>query len=285
MSPRLLIVLALLPLLSVAVAAGGLILAVRRTEALVASRIVAPAKTVTIDLRPAVYAGLPAPVRRYFDFAFNGQAEVTLRAVDWTEQGEFLLPVGRFHVQGRQRSQAREPVYAWTGRFHRLGLPLIESRDAFFGDAHEMRARLLGLLRLMHTDYDDPTERAALHSYLLLRYYGQAPLMPWALLPNPHVAWRARDDESAWLEITRAGLAGRYLVTLGADGRIAQMATDRLLIEGNHVWQREVGLKLDYAERNGFRIPQRMEYRWYLEDGALSSHYAFRLIGFDIIKE
>ncbi|NKE46195.1 hypothetical protein HB662_15520 [Roseomonas frigidaquae] len=61
---------------------------------------------MTIDLRPDVHAGLQAPVRRYFDFAFNGQAAVTLRAVDWTEQGDFLLPVGRFRVQGRQRSQA-----------------------------------------------------------------------------------------------------------------------------------------------------------------------------------
>jgi hypothetical protein len=119
-------VLAILAIL-VALAAAGLVLASRRTEALIAARITAPAERVTVDLRPAVYAGLPAPVRRYFDFAFNGQAEVTLRWVDWTEQGDFLLPVGRFSVQGRQRSRAREPIYAWTGRFHRLGLPMIES--------------------------------------------------------------------------------------------------------------------------------------------------------------
>lgn len=159
-------------------------------------------------------------------------------------------------------------------------MPLIESRDAFFGDAHDMRARLLGLLRLRHTDYDDSTDRAALHSYLLLRSDGQAPLMPWALLPNPHVAWRGRDDCSAWLEITREGLAGRYLVTFGADGSIAQMATDRLLIEGSHVWQREVGLKLDDAQHSRFRLPQRMAYRWYLKDGALSSHDDFHLTRF-----
>ncbi|NKC31683.1 hypothetical protein [Falsiroseomonas selenitidurans] len=99
MSPRLLVALPFL------VAATGLVLASRRTEALVRARVTAPAERVTIDLRPATYAALPAPVRRYFDVAFNGQAEVTLRGVDWTEQGEFLLPVGRFSVQGRQRSR------------------------------------------------------------------------------------------------------------------------------------------------------------------------------------
>lgn len=100
MPRHLLVIGAMLPLLSVAVVAGGQFLAARRTEALVASRIVAPAETVTIDLRPAAYAVLPAPVRRCF--AFNGQAEVTLRAVDWIERGEFLQPVGRFQVLERK---------------------------------------------------------------------------------------------------------------------------------------------------------------------------------------
>ena len=52
-----------------------------------------------------------------------------------------------------------------------------------------MRAKLLGWLKVMHTDYADAKDRASLHSYLVLRYYGQAPLMPWALLPNAHVRW------------------------------------------------------------------------------------------------
>ena len=33
--------------------------------------IIGDAAPVTIDLRPEVYADLPAPVRRYFDYAFS----------------------------------------------------------------------------------------------------------------------------------------------------------------------------------------------------------------------
>ena len=66
------------------------------------------------------------------------------------------------------------------GTFWRFGLPLIESRDAFIGAEHDMRAKLLGWLKVMHTDYADRKDVASLHSYLLLRYFGQAPLMPWA---------------------------------------------------------------------------------------------------------
>lgn len=47
MSPRLLVALPFL------VAATGLVLASRRTEALVRARVTAPAERVTIDLRPA----------------------------------------------------------------------------------------------------------------------------------------------------------------------------------------------------------------------------------------
>jgi hypothetical protein len=257
------------------VAATGFLVAHRQGNAMVRARVVEPADSLTIDLRPAVYADLPAPVRRYFDFAFNGRTEVSVRWVDWSERGDFLLPVGRFQVRGRQRSRANAPAYAWTGTFWRFGLPVIESRDAFFVDDHDMRAKLFGWLTAMHTNYAEPAARASLHSHLLLRYYGQAPLMPWALLPNDNVVWRPNDATSAYLEITRDGLEGRYLVTFGVDGRIERMETDRLLLEGNHTLQREVGLKLDYAEINGFRVPTRMDYRWTLEDGSLSSHYDF----------
>lgn len=168
------------------------------------------------------------------------------------------------------------PVYAWTGAFRRFGLPLIESRDAFDGTGHDMQAKLLGWLKVMHTDYADPEQVASLHSYLLLRYHAQAPMMPWAMLPNAQVKWVANDDTSAYLEITRPGLAGHYLVRYGDDGHIASMESDRLLMEGNGTMPREIGLKLDYRVVNGFKTPTRMDYRRLANDGQLISHYAFR---------
>lgn len=139
------------------------------------------------DVDPARIANLPAPVQRYFDYAFNGQTEVTLRGVRWREEGDFLLPVGEFRAHGGQVSRPDMPVYIWSGTFHRFGLPIIESRDAYLDGGHNMRAKLFGWITAMHTDYEQPEQIASLHSYLTLRYYGQAPLMPWALLPNGYV--------------------------------------------------------------------------------------------------
>jgi hypothetical protein len=285
MIPRLLAGLLALVVLVAAIWGAGFLIAARERAAAIESEILGPTAPVTIDLRPAVYADLPDPVRRYFDFAFNGQTEVTVRYVAWAEQGDFLLPVGPFYARGRQVSRPDAPAYVWSGTFFRFGLPLLESRDAFYIDRHDMRAKLFGWVKVMHTDYTAPADIASLHSYLVLRYYGQAPLMPWALLPNRHVAWVARDDRSAWLEITRDGLEGRYLVTFAADGRIELMETDRLLMEGNGTLQREVGLKLDYRSVNGFNVPTRMDYRWYLGDDTLSSHYAFEVTGLTIVRK
>lgn len=284
MLTRALIALALILLIVALVVAAGFWRAHRQRVAFVDAHIAGPTQTTTIDLRPQAYAGLPEPVRRYFDFAFNGQTAITLHWVEWTERGDFLLPVGQFEARGRQASRADAPVYAWTGTFRRWGLPVLESRDAFFLSGHDMRARLFGWLKVMHTDYEEAAQIASLHSYLVLRYYGQAPMMPWALLPNAHVQWQPRDDNSAWLAITRQGLEGRYLVTFGSDGRIERMETDRLLMEGNFTMQREVGRKLDYREVEGFMIPTRMDYRWYLEDGSLSSHYEFALQDLRIVN-
>lgn len=278
------IALSLAPLLLAlaAICAAGFALAWRERAAFVARHVVEPTATRTIDLRPGRYADLPPPVRRYFDYAFHGRQQVDVHWVEWRETGRFLLPVGRFRVRGRQASRADAPVYAWSGHFLKGPLPVLESRDALSPAGHDMRAKLFGWIRVMRTDYDDPAELASLQSYLVLRYYGQAPLMPWALLPNRHVAWAARDASSAWLEITREGLAGRYLVTFAEDGAIRSMETDRLLMEGNRTMQREVGLKLDYGEVGGFRVPTRMDYRWYLADGSLNSRYAFEVTDLEI---
>lgn len=284
MLTRVLIVVVVLAIAAVLFTALGFLAAQRERAAFVDSHVAGPTGPKTIDLRPEVYAGLPDPVRRYFGFAFNGRTEIDVHWVEWTERGDFLLPIGPFTARGRQASRPDAPVYAWTGSFWRWGLPVLESRDAFFLNGHDMRARLLGWFKVMHTDYDDPEQIASLHSYLVLRYYGQAPMMPWALLPNDHVRWDIRDESSAWLSIAREGLGGRYLVTFGDDGRIEQMETDRLLMEGNGTMQREVGRKLAYREVEGFMVPTRMDYRWYLKDGTLSSHYTFALTELTIMR-
>ncbi|MBV2358560.1 hypothetical protein KUH32_02125 [Thalassococcus sp. CAU 1522] len=279
-----LIVLACLAL-GIGLFAGlGLYRAHRENARIIRSQVIADA-SVTVDLSPETYADLPDPVRRYFDYAFNGRKSISLRGVEWNQGGDFKLPVvGKFRADGRQVSHPNKPVYAFTGWFWRYGLPLIESRDAFFVDDHDMRAKLLGWMKVMHTDYQSPEQINSLYSYLVLRYYGQAPLMPWALLPNDFVAWQANDETSAYLRITHDDLEGAYLVGFGSDGEIVSMNGDRLLMEGNEAMQREVGLKSEYREIGGFMVPTRLEYRWYDKSDVLISHFQSEISDIRILR-
>jgi hypothetical protein len=277
-------ILAVLSLVIALFAAIGLYKAYRENTDLIEGGILTDAP-ITIDLSPEVYADLPDPVRRYFDYAFSGQTSITLRGVDWDQSGDFMLPVvGQFRAEGRQVSRPNTPVYAFTGWFWRFGLPLIESRDAFFVDHHNMRAKLLGWKTVMHTDYTDPAQIKSLHSYLILRYYGQATLMPWALLPNEYVTWDEHDADTAYLTITHGDLEGRYIVRFAPNGAITVMEGDRLLMEGNGTLQREVGQKSNYQTVNGFMVPTHLDYRWFDKDDELISRFKSRISNLKILR-
>jgi len=130
-----------------------------KNEKIIEQRIYGGLKSQTIDLNPEVYSDLPDPVQKYFAFAFNGQKKVTLKAIEWRQNGKFQLPeVGEFYAKGKQVNRPNEPVYAFLGIFWRFGVPLMESRDAFFLDAHDMRAKLFGWFKVMHTDYEKKDE-------------------------------------------------------------------------------------------------------------------------------
>jgi hypothetical protein len=255
--------------------AGFLVSAVQHQQ-IVRSYIDEIARTESISLSPERYQDLPAPVRRYFRFAFAGRDSIPVASVHWQENGEFLLPVGEFSIRASQDSRVDSPTYVWHGLYTTgFGLPIIDSRDAYMPGRHNMRAKLLGYRTVMQTDYRQHEDLDALHSYLALRYFGTALAFPWALLPGKYHRWEAHSNEQAWLVLDHERLEGRYLVTFGKDGRITQMETPVSMMHGNFSWLREVGRKLDYEQINGLMVPTRYDYRWYDEEGALDSHYQF----------
>jgi hypothetical protein len=255
--------------------AGFLVSAVQHQQ-LVRSYVDDIARTESISLSPERYQDLPEPVQRYFRFAFAGRDSIEVASVHWQETGEFLLPVGEFSIRASQDSLVDSPTYVWHGLYTTgFGLPIIDSRDAYMPGRHNMRAKLLGYRTVMQTDYRQPEDLEALHSYLALRYFGTAPAFPWALLPGQYHRWEAHSNEQAWLVLDHEHLEGHYLVTFGENGRITQMETPGSMMHGNFSWLREVGRKLDYEQINGLMVPTRYDYRWYDEEGALDSHYQF----------
>lgn len=272
------IILAVLLLVGIVIASGGFVVSAVQHQHLIHAYVDELAHTERISLSPERYEALPEPVQRYFRFAFADRDSIEVASVHWQETGQFLLPVGEFSIRASQHSRIDSPGYVWHGFYTtHFGLPMLDSHDAFMPGQHNMRAKLLGYHTVMQTDYQQPADVQALHSYLALRYFGSAPAFPWVLLPGEYHRWEAHNDEQAWLVLDHEHLEGRYLVTFGEDGRITQMETPDLMLHGNFSRLREVGQKLDYEQMNGLMVPTRYDYRWYDEEGALDSHYQFAL--------
>ena len=231
---------------------------------------------ITLDLEK--YTDLPEPVRKYFEYTFNGKKSININHVFWQEKGIFKLPVSEnyFAIKSAQTSITTEPKYMWEGLYmHRkLKFPVLESRDAFSIDKHNMRAKAFGQKTVMSTNYSEE-EKKSLYTYLMLRYYGTAPDFPWALLPNEYIKWLPVDDKHAYLEISYKDLKGKYLVTFNEKNQIVQMETEDYMLHGNDSRLREVGKKSEYKEINGFMVPTHMEYTWYMENGEIDSNYIF----------
>ena len=249
--------------------------------------LVGDAQTVEIDLDINKYPDLPEPVKRYFIYTFNGQKSIKIKNVFWKEKGKFKLPISPkyFDIKSAQTSLTTEPKYMWEGLYSDgvFKFPVLESRDAFSIDSHNMRAKVFGAKTVMSTNYT-AEQKDSLHSYLMLRYYGTALDFPWALLPSKYVKWSAVDDQHAYLDITYNNLKGRYLVTINEKGQITKLETPEYMLHGNSEKLREVGEKSEYKEINGFMIPTHMNYSWYKENNELDSNYVFDIYDIQYIK-
>lgn len=249
--------------------------------------LVGDTQTVDIGLDISEYPDLPEPVKRYFTYTFNGQKSVKIKNVFWKEKGKFKLPVSPkyFSIKSAQTSLTTEPKYMWEGLYSNAAFkfPILESRDAFSINSHNMRAKAFGAKTVMSTDYT-AEQKDSLYSYLMLRYYGTALDFPWALLPSEYVKWSPIDDQHAYLDITYDKLKGRYLVTINEKGQITKLETPEYMLHGNSQKLREVGEKSEYKEINGFMIPTHMNYKWYTENNELDSHYEFDIYNIEYVK-
>lgn len=260
------------------IAVGGLVLSSIQHRALVRRYIERPAYETTIAVTPDRYATVPQPVQRYFRFAFGETESVAVRTVRWREEGDFQLPVGEFSVRSSQHSSAVGVAYVWRGVYRIAGwMPFLESRDAFSGAQHNMRAKILGYITVMDTDYADDRDVESLHEYLTLRYFGTAVTFPWALLPGESHHWEAENESQAWLVLNDASADARYLVTFAPSGEITRMETPGVMLHGNGSMLREVGTKGGYREVEGMMVATEMEYFWYTANEELDSWYHPRL--------
>lgn len=160
---------------------------------------------------------LPAPVKRYFDFAIK-DVDPTLTVVSVAEEGMFRRPLteGFGPTQAEQTISLSSPALLFTAT-----TPIAPGIDArvydFFADGEmEMRAKLASTLTVVDEKASPELNRISLRRWLL-----ESPLFPVALLPGGPVRWEPIDENSALATVSGFGLEASMIAEFREDGSLA----------------------------------------------------------------
>lgn len=168
---------------------------------------------------PALIAGLPASVQRYFDYVFTGpvprHAFVQLEA-----EGQFRRPLTEDFTPttARQTIAVAEPALLFAATTPVL--PGIRARayDFFAEGRMEMKAKIMSALTVM-----DERETPELNRISLRRWLLESALYPQGLLPGGPVTWEAIDEDTARATINADGLSASMVARFDDDGRMIEM--------------------------------------------------------------
>lgn len=189
--------------------------------------------------------------------AIPSQTRLTQTGTMWSKPGGRAL---RFRAVEEFATQ--EVAFAWRARFAIAGVPLLSVVDRYAAGEGSLEARLFGLLPVMRKRGQVLSEGEA------LRYLGELPFNPAAMLLNRRLLWRELDDDAVEVS-TRVGEATVSLrLEFDAEGDIVRISTPaRPRGEEGNVLRPWVGEFSRYATVGATRIPTRGEVRWELPSG------------------
>ncbi len=220
--------------------------------------VVAPAgaEASAADTLATLTADLPAPVRRYFTYAFP-EGPRPLQGVRMRLEGEFRLPqaTGFGPMTAVQYAAVTDPAFVFVARTPLVPKLVATAVDQYIDGEAEMSVRLLSLVRIRRET------GAALSDTSLMRYVLEGALFPTALLPGPHLRWEPIDDTAARAVVSRGGTeVGAFRVSFDADGGIARMTAEGTAVDtGRYHGSGEDVVRSDYQLIDGVRVPTRFE--------------------------
>ncbi len=250
-----------------AAAAGGILWdretarAVRRLDVAGAGAGAGPAR-----FSPDQLAGLPAPVRRYFEFALAPGQPLARRA-RLTQEGEFLSrPEGAWSpFTAVEHFAVTPPGFVWDASIRIAPLVAVRVRDSYLDGEGAMLGKLGGLVSVVDVRGGPEIAQAALQ-----RYLAEAVWLPPALLPDAGVAWTTVDDTTARATLADRGTSAWIDFRFGSRGEIVATSTDRYrLMDGRQVLTPWVGRFWGYECVGGMMAPREGEVAWAPPEGRL----------------
>lgn len=219
-----------------------------------------------VRFSPDQLAGLPAPVRRYFQFALTPGRPLPRRA-RLTQQGEFLSrPDGSWApFAAVEHFSVTPPGFVWDASIRIAPLVAVRVRDSYLAGEGAMLGRLGGLVPVVDVRGGPEITQAALQ-----RYLAEAVWLPSALLPDAGVVWTAVDDVTARATLGDRGTTAWIEFRFGSRGEVVGTSTERYrLVDGRQVLTPWVGRFWDYERVEGMMVPREGEVAWVPPEGRL----------------
>jgi hypothetical protein len=223
----------------------------------------APSAGVAAEL----FEDLPAPVRRYFQFALApGQGTIVRARV---RQDGVMRSGHRDQWQAftaRQTFSTNPAGFVWAAELRAVPLVPIRIRDEYIAGGGASEASLGGLIRLAGARGTPEVTSAS-----LLRYLAEAALIPTALLPDAGVRWTSIDARHALATLTDEGTTVSMRAEFGERGEIIGIvATRERAIEGRFVPTPWFVHFHGYSRFDGMMIPTSAEVEWRPPGAAVS---------------
>ncbi len=219
-----------------------------------------------VSFSPDQLAGLPAPVRRYFEFALTPGHPLP-RGARLVQQGEFLSrPDGAWSpFTAVEHFSVTPPGFVWDASIRIAPLVAVRVRDSYLEGEGAMLGKLGGLVPVVDVRGGPEIAEAALQ-----RYLAEAVWLPTALLPGAGVAWTPVDETTARATLADRGTSAWIDFRFGSRGEIVGTSTDRYRItDGRAARTPWVGRFGSYERVAGMMVPREGEVAWAPSEGRL----------------
>ena len=198
--------------------------------------------------------GLPEPVQKYFKYSLTNDQHI-ISYVRLIHGGKFKPKDSWVKIRGEEYFTVEKPGFVWLGR-----TSMFSASDSYIDGVGNLQVKLLSIIKLVDEKGDK------LNQGELLRWLGEAPLFPTALLPSENLRWESIDDESARVIFTNNNLTVEGIFFFNEKGQIIKFTAKRYKDAELEDW---TGYYDNYRKINNLRIPFKMKVEWNLASGNL----------------
>jgi hypothetical protein len=217
---------------------------------------------------PGEHDALPPPVARYLSTVLPG-GQSRIRRVELTQSGEFRTgdadsPWRRFTAT--QDVTTDPPGFLWEAAIEMA--PFVSARviDSFVDGEGSLTATVFGAITVA-----DAAPGPELDEGELMRYLGETPWYPTALLPGGGVSWDPIDDRSARATLSAGGTTGSLVFHFDAHDLVSHVSGDRPALQADGRSERTPwsGHWWAYERRGGLLVPTEGRAEWNRSSGDL----------------